>query len=305
LKQLALREVSVRFGKVEALTKVDLELRSEEVLILVGPNGAGKSTLLKVLLGLVRPDGGRLEIDGKPRVTDAEFKRSIGYLPEAVGFADNLSGRQVLRFFAHARGVSRSRVNAVLERVGLTAAAGRAVRGYSRGMRQRLGLGIAILASPELLILDEPTGGLDQEGLAVLWSLLTEWRDAGRIVLMATHDLALIEQRVDTMCVLQAGRVLASAPPGELRELAGLPVRVDFKLTAEAKHADAFVECVRSWEASERVTRSGDLLEVSVGPDDLLQLIDLRSSHPDAVTGLRVVEPGLDVVYDHLLERDE
>src|SRR5690606_1751880 len=107
-----------------------------------------------------------------------------------------------------------------------TAAADRAVRGYSRGMRQRLGLGVALLSEPELLVLDEPTGGLDQEGLGVLWSVLDEWRAAGRTVVMSTHDVASVERRADEVVVLQAGRVRAHGSPDALRRSSALPVRV-------------------------------------------------------------------------------
>src|SRR5690606_20909685 len=129
------------------------------------------------------------------------LRERLGYLPEAPALSENLTGRQVMRFFASARGVSSRRVEEVLERVGLAQAAGRSVGGYSRGMRQRLGLGVAILAEPDLLVLDEPTGGLDQQGLTLLWSVLAEWRERGRTVLVTTHDLALIERRADQLYV--------------------------------------------------------------------------------------------------------
>jgi len=224
---LTIESLSLRFGAVQALAGVDLRVAPGEVMVLAGPNGAGKSTLMSVILGLVRPDGGRILANGQEvatpdRATAPRLRERIGYLPEAPSFSENLTGRQVMRFFASARGIRRARLEEVLDRVGLADAAGRRVGGYSRGMRQRLGLGIAILSAPDLLVLDEPTGGLDQQGLTVLWRVLKEWRAAGRAVLLSTHELALIERRADRVCVLVDGKVRAQGTPAELRLLSGL-----------------------------------------------------------------------------------
>ncbi|MEZ4267745.1 MAG: ABC transporter ATP-binding protein [Myxococcota bacterium] len=302
MKQVALRSVVVEFGKVRALAGVDVDARSGEVVLFAGPNGAGKSTLIRVMLGLVRPQAGHLEVDGVAHRVDNAFKRTLGYLPEAVAFAENLTGRQVLRFFARARGVSNARVDAVLERVDLSGAAKRAVRGYSRGMRQRLGLGLSILAEPELLILDEPTGGLDQAGLVVLWSILTEWREAGRMVVVSSHDLTLLERRVDRLCLLREGRVVAFDSPEKLRELAALPLRVTFGLATDRAQAADFAAAVDLALPGARRGEYNGALTVEVAPGGLLPLMDVRGSHADAVLTMRVEEPGLDQIYEHLLK---
>jgi len=298
MKHLELEHVSVRFGRVQALDDVSVRLEAGQCLMLVGPNGSGKSTLIRSLLGLVRPDAGSLRVDGESRRVDNRFKSRVGYLPEAVAFAENLTGLQVLSFFAAARGVPKKRVDAVLDRVGLTAAARRAVRGYSRGMRQRLGLGIAILAEPSLLILDEPTGGLDQEGLSVLWSVLADWQASARMALVATHDLTLMERRIDRMCVLRAGKLLADDVPAEIRKLAALPVSVVFRTAPSG--LDTLAESFRAWGRAESIDRSDSTLRVEVAPEALLSALELGTK-AEGVESVRVVEPGLDTVYERLL----
>jgi Cu-processing system ATP-binding protein len=295
------RGVTVRFDREAALDGVDLDLEAGHATMLVGPNGAGKSTLIKVLLGLVRPDAGAFAVDGARLAIDRDWKRRIGYLPEAVAFSENLSGRQVLGFFARARGVSRGRVEEVLERVGLAHAARRALRGYSRGMRQRLGLGVAILATPELLVLDEPTSGLDQQGLGVLWSVMQEWRENGRMVLASTHDLALMERRVDDICVLRSGQVIAHGTAETLRRSAGIPHRIWLEVAgASEPRIDLLCEAMRKWGKG-RIERSGKRIVVEVPGDEILEVVEILAGFSGVVSGLRVEEPSLDVVYDELV----
>ena len=301
MRSLTARGVTVRLGRLTVLDDVALELGAGSATMLVGPNGAGKSTLIKVLLGLVRPDFAVFEVDGARTAVDNAWKRRIGYLPEAVAFSENLSGRQMLRFFAHARGVRMDRVDEVLERVGLDHAGRRAIRGYSRGMRQRLGLGAAILSEPELLILDEPSSGLDQEGLSVLWSVIAEWRARGAMVLASTHDLALMERRMDDICVLRAGRLLASGSADDLRRIASLPHRIWLEVDDENDaRVELLCEAMRKWGKG-RIERRQGRIVAEVGADEILELVGIQSGFPGVVRGIRVEEPTLDVVYDKLL----
>lgn len=303
MKSIRLAGISVRFGAVPALDRVDLDLTPGEITMLAGPNGSGKSTFLGVVLGLVRPQGGTMSVDGVPRRPDREFRRHLGYLPEAVAFAPNLSGRQVLRFFASARGTSSRRVDEVLERVHLSEAAGRAVRGYSRGMLQRLGIAVAILAEPELLVLDEPTGGLDQAGLSVLTEIVGEWRAEGRFVLLASHDLVLMESRVQRVVMLSDGRVRASGSPIELRGRTGLAVRVHFELDTEAEAPTSFAGRLRGL-GLEHVRPNGRFVVAEIATGQLLEILDRSRRENSAVRGIRVEEPGFDAVYDAILREE-
>jgi ABC-2 type transport system ATP-binding protein len=167
-------------------------------------------------------------------------------------------------------------------------------------MRQRLGLAVATLSDPQLLVLDEPTGGLDTEGLTVLWSILDEWRALGRMVMVSSHQLSLLERRVDRVSVFRSGNIVAAGTPEQLRALAGLRQRVTFRL---APGADRFCDDVAAMPGAQ-VEREHERLVAMVEPDDLLALLDLRARHRDAVVGLRIEEPTLDLAYEALLARE-
>jgi len=168
-------------------------------------------------------------------------------------------------------------------------------------MRQRLGLAVAILSTPELLILDEPTAGLDQEGLEVLWQVLREWRETGRLVLVSSHDLALMERRIDQLCVLRSGRVLAHGSKEDLRQAARLPHRVWLDVDgAEPNRIDLLCGAIEDW-APGRVERLDGRLCVELPEDSILELMQIQGHFAGTVRGLRVEEPTLDLVYEKLL----
>jgi ABC-type multidrug transport system ATPase subunit len=170
-------------------------------------------------------------------------------------------------------------------------------------MRQRLGLAVAILSRPNLLILDEPTGGLDGEGVALLASLIDEWRDAGRMVLLSSHHLDVLEQQVDRMVVLRQGKLLASGTPRQLRERIALRHQVTFTVaTSTSPEHDAYVAALAELgptrTAPEQVT-------VEVLPERLLEVVSLHPRFPGLVTGLAVEPPSLELVYRRLLATEE
>ncbi|MBL8460137.1 MAG: ABC transporter ATP-binding protein, partial [Zoogloea sp.] len=175
------RGVTKDFGTIQAVKGVDLSIAPGELFGLIGHNGAGKSTLFKMMLGLIPLTSGHIHLDGEP-ITGPRFRetrRKIGYLPENVVLYDNLTGLETLYFFADLKAVPRRECAALLDKVGLTAAAGRRVREYSKGMRQRLGFAQALLGTPRLLFLDEPTTGLDPGAIRDFYRILRELKGEG------------------------------------------------------------------------------------------------------------------------------
>jgi len=221
-------ELGKRFGSVQALQQLTLSVQAGEIIGLLGHNGAGKTTSMKLILGLIRPSEGQIRVMGVAPSLELgrEHRRRIGFLPENVRFYEQLSGREVLRYFARLKGAAVSQTGQLLEQVGLAAAADRRVRTYSKGMRQRLGLAQALLGEPRLLMLDEPTAGLDPAATREFYSTLDELRGRGTTVLLSSHVLPGIEGHVDRAAILGGGRLLAFGSLDALRARAALPLTI-------------------------------------------------------------------------------
>ena len=215
-----------RFGEVLAVDRLDFQVEQGTVTGFLGPNGAGKTTTLRMLLGLVAPTSGTAAIAGRPYRELADPLRQVGAVLEAGGFHPGRSARDHLRVLATAAGLAPRRVDQVLEQVGLAAAGGRRVGGFSLGMRQRLGLAGALLGEPEVLILDEPANGLDPEGVHWLRGLVRGLAGEGRTVLVSSHLLAEVAQTVDQVVIIDRGRLVAQSTIAALTAGAEQTVRV-------------------------------------------------------------------------------
>lgn len=202
-----------------ALHGVDLEVPQGTTLALVGPNGSGKSTLLRLVAGVDRPSGGAIAVLGEPPAR-AAARRRLAYLPEDSPFPPELTARAALDLLGALSGLPRAQVRergeALLERVGLGPHRRRTLRGFSRGMLRRFGLAQAFLSEPEVVLLDEPTAGLDAEGFAVIEDLLGEARGRGATIVLASHVLADVHDHCDHVAVLLDGRVAVQGDPASL-----------------------------------------------------------------------------------------
>jgi ABC-2 type transport system ATP-binding protein len=233
---VSVRSLSKRYGEVLAVDGLSFSLERGTITGFLGPNGAGKTTTLRLLLGLAEPSAGEaLVFDRRYRELDDPARR-VGAVLESNDFDPGRSGRNHLRALALATGVPYARVEELLELVELEAAAGRPVRGYSLGMRQRLGLAGALLGDPELLLLDEPANGLDPTGVRWLRGFLRRLAREGRTVLVSSHGLAEVAQTVDQVVIIDRGRLIAAlrldALPDGARSLEDLYVELTAKEAA-------------------------------------------------------------------------
>jgi ABC-2 type transport system ATP-binding protein len=226
-----------RYGHLAAVDALDLTIERGVLYGFLGPNGAGKTTTIRMILGLIFPTSGDTEVLGEPIFGGtprqrATAVRQVGAMIEEPAFWNYLSGRRNLEYFARAAGPADDRerrlrrIDEVLQTVGLDQAANKKVKAYSQGMRQRLGIALALSSSPELLVLDEPTNGLDPQGMREIRLLLRRLADGGTTIFVSSHLLTEVEAMCDRVGVLARGRLVAEGPPSKLRAGADV-VRVE------------------------------------------------------------------------------
>lgn len=236
--------VGISGTKLRAVDNLNLEVQDNEIFGLLGPNGSGKSTTIKIVLGLLEPSVGACTIYGKPSQT-VEARRSVGFLPEAPYFYRYLSGRELVGYYARLCGVAKAdldeAVESVIELVGMKEAAHRRVGTYSKGMLQRIGLAQAIVHDPQLVILDEPTAGVDPLGSAAIADIVRELKSRGKTILLSSHLLAQIEGLCDRVAILHRGKLVREG-------------RID-ELVAQ-EHSDSFVVEGLSAEARDAVRQA-------------------------------------------------
>jgi ABC-2 type transport system ATP-binding protein len=279
-----------QFKKVRAVDDLSFTVEPGTVTGFLGPNGAGKTTTLRMLLGLVRPTAGTATIGGR-RYADLEHPlQTVGAALEASSFHEGRTGRNHLRVMCAAAGLPRARADEVLEQVGMTAAANRKVRGYSLGMRQRLGLAAALLKDPEVLILDEPANGLDPAGIKEVRDLLRGLGDEGRTVFVSSHLLPEVRQTCDRVAILARGRCVAAGPVTDVLANGhgtGLLVRLEDLDRGRAVLAAAGIAA----------SLDGDHLRVSLPPDQAATVTYALAGQGLYVTELRPDEADLETVF--------
>ena len=288
-----LQNVSLAYGRMEVIKNLSLHLAEGEVLGLFGHNGAGKTTTMKMILGLLAPGSGHVQVFGNTP-DHTEVRKRLGYLPENVMFYPQLSGEETLTYFARLKGAAHHQIGELLEKVGLTHAATRKVKTYSKGMRQRLGLAQALLANPRLLLLDEPTVGLDPVATQELYQLLNELRQNGTGIILCSHVLPGVEPYISRAAILAGGQLQAVGTLSELRRQVALPTRIRHGSLSEPEH----------WQT--RLSGLGfdsrcigrDALEVLTHNGARRELLNTLINSSEAAD-LEVSPPSLDDLYRH------
>lgn len=294
--------VAKSYGRHNAVREVSLALNAGETIALVGHNGAGKTTLIKLMLGLIRPSAGTVRVLGEnPAAGEFAARKRLGYLPENVSFNMALTGRETLMFYARIKRAAIRQVPELLDRVGLSAALDRRVGTYSKGMRQRLGLAQALLGNPQVLLLDEPTTGLDPSLRRSFYAIIDELKSQGATVLLSSHALTELEGQADRVIIINRGIKIADGTIEELRRIAQLPTRIRLKLAdREPGTVDRWIADTGRWQ---RV--NGHMLEIDAAPEEKIQLLRRAAAEDAPVADLDLIPPTLDELYAHFLSTQD
>lgn len=302
------RDLTKCYGEKTAVDHLNLSIEKGEIFGLLGPNGAGKTTTTLMLTGLTEPTDGKAFIDGKDCTTNPmEVKKIVGYMPDNVGFYGDLTGRENLQFTAALNGISpesaRGLIDGLLERVGMTYAADMKTRTYSKGMRQRLGIADVLIKDPAVIIMDEPTLGIDPEGMRELMRLIRELsREDGRTILISSHQLYQIQQVCDRVGIFVEGRLIAS---GKIEEL-GRQVETDeyYLLEAAAEpDDDKFVQMIRGLPGVSSIGKEKNIYLIGSVTDIRKELVKTAVEQGYTLLHLRSRENDLDEIYRRYFEK--
>jgi ABC-2 type transport system ATP-binding protein len=281
-----------RFGSgVLAVDSIDMSVRRGEVYGFLGPNGAGKTTTLRMLVGLIRPTSGTATVAGHPP-GDPRGLGGIGSLIESPGFYPYLSGRENLRVIADLASAKQKRVEEVLDIVELSTRAGRKFGTYSTGMKQRLGVAAALLKDPDLLILDEPTNGLDPQGMAEMRKLIKDIGQGERTVLLSSHLLGEVEQICDRVGVISNGKLVKQSTVQDLLGEEGVLVR--------AQPIDQAQEILTRMYGADAISRQDGALRLKTKPENSVEINRSLTSAGISVSELRPFERSLEEVFFQL-----
>ncbi|MBK1873716.1 MULTISPECIES: ABC transporter ATP-binding protein [Marinobacter] len=293
-----LENVSYRYDKALVLNGVDLRLEPGEILGLFGHNGAGKTTSIKLILGLMTPSQGKVSVLGG-EAGDPKISQYIGYLPENVMFYPQLTGREILAHFARLKGANLRQVPELLGQVGLDDAMDARVKTYSKGMRQRLGLAQALLGKPRLLMLDEPTVGLDPIATADLYRLLRTLRDDGTGIVLCSHVLPGVEPYIDRAAILTDGSLKAAGDLASLRRQANMATTLSIEPEGTVAALETVVNDAKA-SAGLMMRHENGRLHVDVRPAEKMDLVKALMESGQ-VRDLGIYEPTLEDVYVHFI----
>jgi Cu-processing system ATP-binding protein len=299
---VSISNVTKHYGRIAAVTDVSFELGAGETVALIGHNGAGKTTLMKLMLGLIRATGGSIAVLGdNPAAGEFSGRRHLGYLPENVSFDAALTGRETQTFYARLKREPAAKALELLDAVGLGAAAGRRVGTYSKGMRQRLGLAQALIGRPRVLLLDEPTTGLDPELRQTFYEVIQRLASDGTTVLLSSHALTELEERAGRVIIMNHGIKVADGSIETLRNIARLPTRIRLKV------ADLAPGELPAWLPTGAPSRrlNGHIVEIDAAPERKIEFLRCATAAGTTLEDVDLVPPSLDELYAHFLRQAE
>ncbi len=301
------KDLTKRYGDLTAVDNLNLKVYEGEVFGLLGPNGSGKTTTILMLLGLTEPTSGSVRVLGfDPARQPLSVKSRVGYLPELVGFYDDLTARENMIYIAKLNGLPRreayQRIEQALEQVGLEEVADKPVATFSRGMRQRLGLAEILIKEPKLIILDEPTQGLDPEGAREFLELIRKLKGQGITILLSSHILSQVQRICDRVGLFYRGKKVLEGSVSELaREVLGSAYRIRLEVQGVP---EALIKAFKGIPGVQDVTQQApDIYEVQAKEDLRAEAVRAVVEAGGKLKGIMVEEPSLDEIYTRYFEK--
>ncbi|MGW8225823.1 MAG: ABC transporter ATP-binding protein [Anaerolineales bacterium] len=307
MKAVEVRNLKKSFGGLQAVNAVSFAVERGEILSLLGPNGAGKSTLISMLSGLLTPDSGDVFIMGRSIIEKpGDAKAHLGVVPQEIAIYPDLSARENLSFWGKMYGLRgaalSSRVDKVLDIIGLKSRQDDRVGKYSGGMKRRLNIGVALLHKPEVLIMDEPTVGIDPHTRRYILENIKRLNRKGMVVLHTTHRMEEAAELADHIAIMDLGKIIAYGTHRDLIDLVGRQTRIDLILNADSELI------MEEWESIEgvfKITAAGRVISVLVDDSNrvLPHLFEAASRANVCITAVDIQQPNLEAVFLHLTGR--
>jgi len=301
------KELTKRYGDLTAVDNLNLKVYEGEVFGLLGPNGSGKTTTILMLLGLTEPTSGSVRVLGfDPARQPLSVKSRVGYLPELVGFYEDLTAWENIIYIAKLNGLPRreayQRIERALKQVGLEEVANKPVATFSRGMRQRLGLAEILIKEPKLIILDEPTQGLDPEGAREFLELIRKLKGQGITILLSSHILSQVQKICDRVGLFYQGKMVLEGSVSELaREVLGSAYRIQLEVQGIP---EAIIKALKGIPGVQDVNHQApDIYEVQAKEDLRAEAVKAVVEAGGKLKGIMIEEPSLDEIYTRYFEK--
>ena len=307
MKAIEVQELQKAFGEVKAVQGVNFSVEPGEIYSLLGPNGAGKTTTILMLATLLRPDQGDAMVMGHSiRRDPMKVKSVLGVVPQEIALYEDLTALENLTFWGKMYGLRgaklRSRVNEVLEMIGLTDRAGERVGRYSGGMKRRVNIGVALLHKPQVIYMDEPTVGIDPQSRRNILDSVVDLKNKGMTVLYTTHYMEEAQELSDHIGIMDHGKIIASGTHAEMVKIVGEFDRISLTISAES---DRVMAAWRAVPGVARISIVEDTLTVLAEDSNLVlpRLFDAATSQDVRITSVDIQEPNLEAVFLHLTGR--
>jgi ABC-2 type transport system ATP-binding protein len=296
-------DLTKRFKDVLAVDSLSMKVQKGEIFGFLGPNGAGKSTTIKMVMGLFHPTSGSAYINGRPAGPDSvELRRNIGFLPERISFYDNLTPAQTLDFYCELRGADKSVVPSLIREVGLEHAANRKVGTFSKGMVQLLGVAQAMIGSPSIYIMDEPTGGLDARWVKAVRDKIRILNEQGATIIFSSHILSEVQALCHRIAVIDKGRLVVEGTVEDISDRLHIMPRLWIQASGVDQET---ISAIRSIDGVEDISADDKALMVTCETETRMKVMAVLYDRGVAVSDFRTIDPSLEEAFVKLLSEKE